>query len=274
MSDVVLPGVPYSYCPEDVQVQVVIPHVGDPEPLFASVPLWLSQSVPCCVCIVDTGSSLEDWNDLQLLRDSRVEVHSIRAHSYRHRSEPVAVALDFAAAVCQQQYQFHTHCDVFPMRKDLVESFMSKCSDEFPVVGYEISDRSHCSGKMADLWQGMVGHTATLVRLPEIRRLGIQWNLSIGWEQFGLSVSCPQDTDTEVPFNLQLRRLGIDPILVGHDKNHQRHITEDFDHCRSFPSSGLYSPVYHKEAGGWIKDAVEDARKRLESWTEEVSSYG
>lgn len=253
--------------PWQYPVQLVIPHIGWVAPLRQALELWQRQTIKPYICIIDTGSEWAYVEELETLRAENVELHYLRGHGYRHASAPVSVALDFASARCQQEYQFHTHSDVFPIRQDLLEEFISEVSPECPVVGYQISSREHVKGAMKDIWQGMVGHTATCLHFPTIRDMGITWHLDRGFSQFpGIDRRERSDTDTEIPFNQHLRELGIQPKLMGQDANWVRDITEHFDHCRSFSSSALYSPGYFETARGWIKAAMQDARNRVKGW--------
>ena len=253
--------------PWQYAVQLVIPHLGWVDPLRVALDLWQRQTIKPYVCIVDTGSEWKYLETLESLRSENVEVHYLRAHGYRHPSEPVSVAIDFASSRCQQTYQFQTHGDVFPMRRDLIESFVAVTNKEQPVAGYEISGRSHVPGAMKILWPGMVGHTATCIHFPTIRDLGITWSLDRGFSQFsGINREERTDTDTEIPFNMHLRAVGITPVILGKDKNWVRDKNEDFDHCRSFTSSALYSAGHFSQASEWIRQAMEDANQRAKEW--------
>jgi glycosyltransferase involved in cell wall biosynthesis len=253
--------------PWEFPVQLVIPSLGSVEALKAAIPLWRMQTLRPYICIVDTGSDFETLEEIESLRADDVEIHYQRGHGYRHASEPVSVALDFASARCQQTYQFHSHCDVFPVARDLIERFVAACGEDEPVVGYEISGRNHCKGAMSLLWPGMVGHTATCLHYPTIRRLGITWSLDRGYAEYDLNRAEKTDTDTEVPFNLHLRKAGIKPLLLGHDQNYIRDKDNgDFDHCRSHKSSELYSPGYFETAQGWIESGIDDAQQRAKDW--------
>ncbi len=253
--------------PWQYPVQLVVPHMGWVEPLRKSLELWQRQSVKPYICIVDTGSEWDYLQELESLRCENVEVHYLRGHGYRHASEPVSAALDFAAARCQQTYQFQTHSDVFPMRRDLLESYMEVVSEKTPVAGYQISGRSHVKGAMRFLWPGMVGHTATCLYFPTIRDMGITWSLDRGFSQFKeIGRDERSDTDTEIPFNMHLRAAGITPILLGNDNNWVRDRNADFDHCRSFTSSSLYSEAHFDQAKEWIAAAMVDATQRAKEW--------
>lgn len=253
--------------PWEFRVQIAIAHCDTPELLEVALPLWRLQTVRPFVCIVDTGSSAENMSRLLALEADDVEVHCVRSRGLRHASSLVSVALDVAAAANLQEYQFHTHTDVFPRRRDLLESLIDQCDAETPVVGYEISPRSHVRGALAHLWRGMVGHTCTMLHAPTIRSHGIAWHIERGFEDLGLAREPDGNTDTEVPFNLLLRKHGLRVKLIGHDENYSRQITDDFDHFRSFGSSLLYAPNYHAKCREWAEAAIADARQRTIEWS-------
>lgn len=253
--------------PWEYRVQIAIAHLDTPELLEAALPLWRLQTVRPFVCVVDTGSTAENLNRLLALEADDVEVHCVRSRGLRHASSLVSVALDVAAAANLQEYQFHTHTDVFPRRRDLLESLIAQCDAETPVVGYEISPRSHVRGALAHLWRGMVGHTCTMLHAPTIRSHGIVWHIERGFEDLGLAREPSGNTDTEVPFNLQLSKHGLRVKLIGHDENSVRQVTDDIDHFRSFGSSLLYAPNYHAKCREWATAAIADARARIEEWS-------
>lgn len=250
--------------PWDYRVQLVLPHIDTIEQLEAIIPLWNLQTVVPWICVVDTGTSRDQWDRLLDLthKYSNVEVHFVCGREYFHASEPVSTALDVATARCQQEYQLHSHVDVAPMSRLLVETWMAHCVSANPVVGFEISPRDEKQGKLRDMWRGMVGHTITMLHMPTIDQQPIPWRLTLGHQQFGMDES----TDTEVPFNLHLREQGIEPLLLGSDINYERQTNEWFDHCRSYPSSKMYSPSYFATAEEWMKDWLQQARLRAAQW--------
>lgn len=255
--------------PWEYRAQLVIAHLDTPELLAVALPLWRLQTERPFVTIVDTGSTAENLARLLALEAEDVEVHCLRSRGFRHPSQSVAMALDVAMAVNQQEYQIHSHTDCFPRRRDLVADLLRQCGYRAPVVGYEISPRDHVRGELSTLWPGMVGHTCTALHVPTIRRLGITWHLDRGHDELGLAREPLGNTDTEVPFNLQLRRARIVPKLIGHDQNHTRQVTADFDHFRSFGSAQIYSPNYFARCSEWARAAIAEAKQRIEEWSRE-----
>ena len=111
---------------------------------------------------------------------------------------------------------------------------------------------------LTDQWQGMVSHTATLLHMPTMHRIGASWSLERAHAEFGLSRS-PFSAwpDTETCLNLVLRKAGIAPLLIGEEENYKRQVDENVDHVRSFPGSLVYAPAYHKRAQEWMAAALQ-----------------
>jgi hypothetical protein len=254
--------------PHEYSVQVVIPHIDTPEPVELAVELWRAQTVRPYITIIDTGSISPHRERIEALRADDVEVHAIACNGYEHPSQPVSIAQDVALAVCQQEYQFCTHSDVFPMRPDVLEWFVARCSSAAPAVGYEISPRDHvAAGWLQRHWRGLLGHTATMLHAPTIKRRGITWDYQRAMGQVELDASNLSDFDTEVGFGLLLRHAGVLPTIVGHDVNRKRQTDELIDHVRSHSSSSLYDPKYHSgNCSRWMGLAMAEARERLAAW--------
>ena len=253
--------------PHAYAVQVVIPHLDTPEPVELAVELWRCQTVRPYVTIVDTGSTDEHRARLEELREEDVEIHYLRGHGYQHPSQPVSIAQDVALAVCQQEFQFCTHSDVFPVRRDLLEWYLEQCSATCPAVGYEISPRDHvAAGWLKRNWRGLLGHTATMIHAPTIKRLGISWDYQRAMDQVELNPENLGDFDTEVGFGLLLRQSGVLPTIVGHDVNRERQADTNIDHVRSHASSKLLDKRYHDGCCEWMRDAMQEAGERLAAW--------
>jgi hypothetical protein len=248
--------------PWDYRITAVIPHLETPEPLRLCVDLLRLQSERPYVLVIDTGSSRAVCEELEALRAEDLEVHFIRSHGYRNSSGPVAVAQDLAFALCQSEYLFCTHADCFLRRQDYLEWLLRQCDSTTPAVGYEMSPRDW----ITDQWRGMVSHTATLLHMPTMRRLGVTWSFLRAHQQFGIPHTHQAWPDTETTMNLVLRAAGVRPRLIGRETNYERHLDENLDHPRSFPGSYLYAPEYHKKAAMWMAAALAAARKRIREW--------
>lgn len=248
--------------PWDYPVTAVIPHLNTLEPLRACVELLRLQTERPYLLIIDTGSPDSVRAALEALRADDLEVHFLRGHAYPHSSEPVAVAQDLAFALCRSEYLFCTHADCFLRRRDYLEWLGSQCDAACPAVGYQMSPRDW----LTDQWQGMVSHTATLLHMPTMRRLGVTWSM-----ERARAMIPPREVgegwpDTETGMNLVLREAGVRPRLIGNETNFERHVDENVDHVRSFPGSQLYAPEYYRQAAEWMEAALQEAWERVVSW--------
>jgi hypothetical protein len=250
--------------PQDYRVTAAIPHLETIQPLKMCIEVLRAQTERPYIMIIDTGSSHETCAELEMLRAEDVEIHYLKAHGYMHASEPVTAALDTAQALCRTEILFHTHADCFLRRFDFLEKYSSICSNDCPVIGYRMSPREWAT----DEWQWMVGHTATLLHMPTIHRLGATWSMQRMHEQFGYpwTSGCGGWPDTETGFNNILREAGVTPYFIGDDENGKRQIDENIDHVRSYAGSYIYSrDNYHVKAAPWMVDALKDARGRLDA---------
>jgi hypothetical protein len=116
----------------------------------------------------------------------------------------------------------------------------------------------------------MVSHTATMLHMPTMHRIGASWS----FQKFRAMRSLfrpenPDWMDTETGFNWCLRRAGIVPALLGPESNYERQIDENIDHVRSYPSSTLYrvgTPEYRSGREGWMESAIREACERVGRW--------
>jgi hypothetical protein len=252
--------------PWDYQVTAAVPHLDTPETLPLLLELLALQTVRPYVLVLDTGSRPATLAYLESLRCPCVEIHYLRAHGYRHSSAPVTAALDVAHALCRTEYLFHTHSDVFPRRRDLLEWLLGLCRPDQPVVGYEMSPRPGTSG-----WRNVVSHTCTMLHMPTIRRTGAAWSMERYWESGEAAPQQDGYPDTEQPFDRCLRRAGIYPYLIGHDTNYARHTDANIDHVRSLTGLRLHhrDTEQHRTAEANLLAACREARARIAAWKEE-----
>lgn len=247
--------------PWDCRITAAIPHLETVEPLSVCIDVLRQQTARPYIVVIDTGSSEHTRAELEALRAEDVEIHYLRAHAYRHASEPVAVALDVAQALCRSEFILHTHADCFLRRADFLESMISRCTPENPVLGYRMSPRDWAT----DEWKWMVGHTATVLHMPTINRIGATWSMQRMHTQFGYpwKSGCGGWPDTETGFNCILREAGIAPEFIGDDRNGERQVDENIDHVRSYAGSKIYSEKYHAKAAPWMVAALAEARARI-----------
>lgn len=251
--------------PWEYQLTAAIPHLDGSsiEPLIACLEVLRSQTWKPFFMVVDTGSPAHVCEELEALRSEDLEIHYVAAHGYRHSSEPVTVALDLAQSLCRTELLFHTHSDCFLRRPDFLESVGRVCNANTPAIGYRMSPREWATKD----WEWMVGHTALMLYMPSILRAGVTWSFQRMHHAFHYPFfNTGGWPDTETGFNCVLRENGIKPIFIGYDRNYERQIDDNIDHCRSYPGSKVTHPDYHVNARGWMEEAIKEAEQRVIAW--------
>lgn len=251
--------------PWEYTVTAVIPHLDTIELLPVCVELLRAQSIRPYIIVIDTGSPPEVCRQLAAMRAEDLEVHFIAGHGWRHSSEPVAVALDLAHALCRTKLLFHTHADCFLRRRDLLETWARICNSDTPAIGYRMSPRDWAT---AD-WEWMLGHTLAMLYMPTMHRIGASWSMQRMKWAFGYPWKIDGVggwPDTETGFNCVLRAAGIVPVFLGFDRNHERQIDENMDHCRSYPGAKIYAAEYFEEATKWAESAMVEGWERARAW--------
>lgn len=244
----------------------IIPHLNTPESLAVVVELLRMQTDPPYIVIVDTGSPFKVCDEIEQLRSEDVEIHFVRANGYTHTSEPVTCALDVGFARVNTPLIFLTHTDCFPTKREALKWLGDQCTEETPVVGWEMSERSW----LTDQWQGVVSHTFTMLHARTMRDIGATWHMARARDQLGMNSGYQSNgwPDTETGFDLVLKAAGLKPKLLGSEVNYERQITDWWDHARSFTGT----QVYKRESSQGVKteaytaDALADARSRIEEW--------
>ena len=247
--------------PWHYKVTASIPHLDTIEPLKMCIALLRAQTEQPFIMVIDTGSPPDVCDQLEAMRADDLEIHYVRSHGWTHPSEAVTVALDLTQTLCRTEWIFHTHSDCFLRRVDLLENWMRICNPNTPVVGYRMSPRDWLTKE----WEWMVGHTALMCYMPTIHRSGATWAIRRGHYQYQHPLTSNAGwPDTESCWNFAIRDAGIKPVILGHDRNHDRCVDDNLDHVRSYPGSKVYSGTYHETAAGWMNDALRDASERLE----------
>lgn len=262
--------------PHEYALTVAIPHLDTPDQLRLCLDLWRCQTMRPYLVVVDTGSP---WKVVeQLDREVRApdcEVHFVRAHAYRHSSAPVSAALDLAQTLCRTDVLFHTHSDVFPLRRDFLAFMLSRCSAASPVVGWQMSPRDGFPGAATrHEWEECVSHTATALHMPTVRAKGLWWAFERYYDQRpeerGPNHGWP---DTESPFLLAMRAAGVAPVLLGPEGNFEAHdLTADgiawAVHARSYTGlkAGAGAGPLWEKAKAYMARAESNARLRLAAW--------
>lgn len=250
--------------PWEYKVTAAIPVLDTPDELELATELLRLQTEKPYIIVIDTGSSKENVERIEALRADDLEIHYLRFHGRRHSSDFPAVAMDLAFAAAQTDFVLGTHADVFFRRRDLVEWLLTLCPSKSPAVGYEITERPH------DDWPGMVSHTCSMYYLPKLDDIGFHWNFRKICRDRGVIPAPdplrPNWPDTELPGNYALRKHWIQPYLIGTEKNQERTLDENIDHCRSLTAGLIYSPDYYRRASAWSEDARRAARQRIQEW--------
>lgn len=244
--------------PWQYKITAAIPHLETIEPLKVCIEVLRHQTERPYIIVVDTGSSAKVRKELEGMRADDLEVSFIASHAYEHSSEPVAVALDVAQAMCRSEYIFHTHADCFLRRLDFLEDSLRLCQNVSPVVGYRMSPRDWLTPD----WEWMVGHTALLMHMPTINKAGLTWSMQRMKTQYGLPLhgTCGGWPDTETGFNYAMRDAGIEPYFIGDDENYKRQTDRNIDHVRSYAGATIYCEEHLARATPWMRDAIRDAK--------------
>lgn len=254
--------------PWEYRVTAAIPCLDTYEQLQICVRLLQLQTEKPYIMVLDTGSNPEQFQLIEQLRSEDVEVHAIRVNGVLHPSDFPAIAMDLAFSLCRSPFLFATHADCFLRKRTLLEEFLELCQTKSPVVGYEISPRSHSD------WPGMVSHTASMYHMPTMDKIGFGWSMRRLCNLYDISDHRPHPMrpnwpDTEILGNYILRKHEIKPFLIGSEKNFSRQKDENIDHFRSFTSGKLYSPEYFNRVSEWYEAAKAEALERIESWERE-----
>lgn len=256
--------------PWDYSVTAMIPELDTYDELVLGIELLRLQTVRPYIVVIDTGSTPENLARVELLRAQDLEVHSLRLNGMLHPSEFVTAALDLAFSICRTEYAYLTHTDVFPRRRDLISWLLGQCGPLMPAVGYELTPRV-CPSNMLAQWPGMLGHTCTLLHMPTMDLIGAGWSMRRLARLWRLPDQRPAPNshgwpDTECLLGHLLRERGIKPTIIGQERNFERTLDANIDHCRSLAGSKLYSPEHYRRAQGWADDARREALDRADAW--------
>lgn len=236
------------------RVTAMIPHLDQFDALKAVIATLRAQSERPYIMVIDTGSQSNVLEQVASLAAVDCEVHFLRPHAWRYTSQPVAAAMDMAFGLCQTEFAYGTHTDVFLRRPDYIAKLSGLCGRLHPAVGYQMSPRTWHN----QLWREMLSHTATIYHMPSMREMGVTWNMDRALEMLGMtevdrSTGWP---DTEVALSLTLRKQGIparwlddaidnhqsDPccLMIGNEEN-EPYYDSNLSHVRSTTLKSLYS---------------------------------
>ena len=256
----------YKIKPWNYACEAVIPVLDTPDTLPYVIELLRLQTARPHIMIIDTGSSDENFELIKKFQAPDVEVHSFRFNVVRHPSDFPAIAMDFAMSACRSDYLFCTHADVFLKDRRLIEKMRAKVDRECPAMGYQMTPRDHAD------WERMVSHTATMLHMPTMDRIGAGWSLRRLCNNRDVkhipNILGNNWPDTEILINYILWDHGLQAALIGTEKNHERTNDEMIDHCRTITAGRLYSKDYADKAQVWLDDAIEKANERIKQWRE------
>lgn len=258
----------------EYDVTVAIPWCNTPDEVILAARLnLLQEGVRVLIVLVDCGSDPADHAEVEAWVNATedVEMHTLRMLGVKHPSDFPAIAMDLISNRCQTKWMFCTHADVFLKRRDTHREFIElSLSENVPVVGYQISPRPH------EGWEGMVSHTATMIDMDVMVKVGLSWNQRRVCLLHGIADHRPESTrenwpDTEIMLNHLLKVNGITPLLVDRDNPIEANRTKNEDHrlfhARSLTSAKLAnSQYYREECADYAKIGTDRARATLRSW--------
>tara|TARA_Y100000034_G_scaffold120495_1_gene163476 strand:+ start:1439 stop:2281 length:843 start_codon:yes stop_codon:yes gene_type:complete len=251
--------------PWEHQITAIIPVLDTVDCINLAVKLLQLQEEKPFIMVIDTGSTPENFEEICKLRGEGVEVHQLLMNGVRHPSDFPAMAMDMGFALCRTEYILATHADCFARRRDLTKWLLELCREKEVPVGYEMSPRAH------DDWHGMLSHTCSLYPMALMDKIGFGWSQRRLCNIYGIVDYKPVPTrpnwpDTEILGNYIMRKEGIEPHLIGTEKNMARQKDANIDHVRSYTSGKLYSPGYFEQAQKWFYDAKLEAEARIKEW--------
>lgn len=273
-------------------VTAAIVHLDTPDLLEAVVATLRAQTERPYIIVVDVGSLDRHRPSLERLRreSDDLEVHYLNPLGWQYTSQPVTTAMDLAMALCQTEYLYATHTDVFLKRPDYLRWLVSLCGCRTPAVGYQMSPRPWARPH-SELWRRIVSHTATLYHMPTLRRIGARWDLLGSIERLGVRLGETNNgwPDTEVGVSLALHEAGIgerwltdpppagnDPpsvLLIGTEPN-DPYEDDNLVHMRSTTIHRLYdSPTSRKHAAK-LNAERDAAIERARQWELERNGGG
>lgn len=234
---------------------IVIPTIADSPTLDTAIAGWRWQNTPATIILIDTGTDIERYQALEAKHAHATDVRIVRLapRDWNGLSARVAAAIDLATAIVDTTHALLTHDDVFPKRRDIATALQHEiANEETPVVGYEMSPRSHITNQ----WQGMVSHTLTLIDVDDIRSHNLRWSLADAIRQPECENHGPAWPDTETGFGIRMRQLGLTPRFIGHETN-DPHFEDDWIvHRRSLTSHRFLWPDLAQRDADWQQQTI------------------
>lgn len=253
--------------PWEYDLTMIIP-TWDPHPSFELVlELLRLQSIKPYILLIDNGSQPESLAWLDTLRAPDLELHSLRLNAVHHSSEPVSMACDVGTALAQTRFVAFTHTDCFLRSRTALEELRDLAAVH-KTAGHRLSPRPYQG------WEQEYGHTLLVVDQDDLDQTNARWKMrclmtdGIVPADYNVNPETPNVPDTENLFNRRLAQHGFSRQFTGTEENYQRNTDRLIDHVRSHASSKHYSPGYHATANEWLVSAIEEARQRIQEWTE------
>jgi len=269
--------------PWEYRVTAAMVHIDTPDLLAVVLDILRAQTERPFLHVVDSGSLEKNRIILEQMEyeSDDLEVTYLRPRAWKFSSEPVSASMDCAFALCKTEFLYATHTDVFLKRRDHLEFLVSKCNEQTPAVGYQMSPRVWT----CDLWKRILSHTSSVYHMPSMRKYGISWSMQAAHEAVSgiaadpLKASWP---DTEVNVSLCMHRAGYserrlgDPeptaenpsmLMIGTETNVPYEDTW-LEHVRSTTLHKLYGGDGHdqKDRVILLAEAMQRAKKRILEW--------
>lgn len=241
-------------------ITVVIPTRYAPPTLAATLHTFARQDIPIAMQIIDTGTAERDYRPWRnaCQRLPNVSVSQIQPTRPEYPSHVITRAIDVGCDLAQTPYIILTHDDVWlNHRSVLTNLFSTMVKANTPLIGYEMSPRSH----VTEEWRGMVSHTLTMIDRAWLQAEGLRWDMTTTLTNPNTDPTKPGWPDTETAFGRALNKRGIKPVFIGHETNDQHHVDSEITHRRSLTSHRLYhsQPITPDQA--WIDSEVAKALK-------------
>lgn len=255
--------------PHEYRVTTVIPFKGETWTLGSVIASHRRQTERPYIMLIDTGANTRDsiergspetLGTLSRGGNTDWEMHSLNTLGARNGSEPVAMAMDVAMALCQTEFMLCTHNDVWLKHAGVVAELMGLCSATQPAVGYRITPRWY------PRWEDDLGHTLTMLHMPTMRRIRASWNMQTYCENEGepqLRLSpVGGRPDTEHGLNQSLRLGGFTPgagvLFLGDERNFEPTDDDRIFHARSL-TCGSGNAEYREIVMERIRRYIDDS---------------
>jgi hypothetical protein len=279
--------------PWEYRVTAAIVHMDTPDLLAIVLDVLREQTERPFLHVIDSGSLEKNRVILEQMEyeSDDLEVTYLRPRAWKFSSEPVSASMDCAFALCKTSFLYATHTDVFLKRRDHLEFLVSKCNEQTPAVGYQMSPRN-CTH---DKWKNVLSHTSSMYHMPSMRKYGVSWSIQAAYDAINSSADDQVSEawpDTEVNVSLCMRRAGYtvrwlgDPeptvengsmLMIGTEPNVPYEDTW-LEHVRSTTIHNLYgsggSSNNEKKRLLLLAEAMYRARRRILEWRRGKNGVG